>query len=95
MKAKPSGRVRAVGGHVARGGEGQRSALHELRGRMVAVAAFSEQNRRAAEQLTEQAHFASERLADVGHAIGELENVATMLADLTDRFTFVDADHGV
>ena len=77
---------------IAKNAEGQQSVLVELRERINSVASISSRNRNDTNDVVEQAKAVSDRLDQMGEATRELEDVATMLADLTKRFTFGEAD---
>jgi methyl-accepting chemotaxis protein len=73
--------------HIAETAEGQQSAFAGLRERISAVADISSRNRSDATDVTERAHDVEKRLDEMAAASRELEQVAAMLADITDRFT--------
>jgi methyl-accepting chemotaxis protein len=77
--------------HIAETAEGQQSAFAGLRERISAVAEISSRNRSAATSVTERAQDVEERLDEMALASRELEQVAAMLGEITDRFA---ADSG-
>ena len=80
---------------IARTAEGQQSAFVGLRERINTVAVISSRNRSGADDVIERAEDVSKQLDEMGQATRELEAVADMLADLTERFTFAESHSGV
>ena len=80
--------------HIAETAEGQQSAFAGLRERISAVAEISSRNRSDATAVGSRAKDVEARLDEMGHATRELEGVASMLAELTHRFTSADV-HGI
>lgn len=80
---------------IARTAEGQQSAFVGLRERINTVAVISSRNRSGADDVIERAEDVSKQLDEMGQATRELEGVADMLADLTQRFTFAESHSGV
>lgn len=66
----------------------QESALDGLRQRINSVAEISSKNREDVAALIEQVRDVARRVDEMGGATRELDAVAAMLADLTERFTF-------
>ena len=54
------------------------------------MAVISSQNRTGADDVLAQAQDVAQQLDEMGQATRELDAVATMLADLTERFAFVE-----
>ena len=75
---------------IAETAEGQQSAVAGLRRRISAVAEISSRNRNDATAVGARAKDVEARLDEMGHATRELEGVASMLAELTHRFTSAD-----
>lgn len=75
---------------IARTARGQETALNGLRDRMATVSEISSKNRLDVDVLIERAEDIATRLEEMGHATRELQDVATMLTDLTRRFAFGD-----
>ncbi len=73
---------------IARTAEDQQAALRGLRDRIEAVADISSENREGAEAVNARVHDVARRLEQMGDATRELESVAAMLAEMTDRFAF-------
>ncbi|MCZ6917309.1 MAG: methyl-accepting chemotaxis protein [Gemmatimonadetes bacterium] len=80
--------------HIAETAEGQQSAFTGLRERMSAVAEISSRNRADAAAVGLRAKDVEGRLDEMSHATRELEGVASMLAELTHRFTTADVQGG-
>jgi methyl-accepting chemotaxis protein len=78
--------------HIAETAEGQQSAFAGLRERISAVANISSRNHSDATHVIERARDVEARLDEMASSSRELEQVAAMLADITDRFT-TDAGH--
>jgi methyl-accepting chemotaxis protein len=76
--------------HIAETAEGQQSAFAGLRERISAVAEISSRNRSDATAVGSRAKDVEARLDEMGRATRELEGVASMLAELTHRFTSAD-----
>ncbi len=76
---------------IAETAEGQQDAFVGLRERINTVAVISSQNRTGADDVIARAEDVARQLDEMGHATRELESVATMLADLTERFTFAES----
>lgn len=74
------------GGRIARTAEGQNAAYAQLRDRMNAIADISQRNRQGTGEVLKHVRDVATGLEDLGRASRELESVATMLADLTQRF---------
>ena len=72
--------------HIAETADGQQSAFSQLRERMSAVAEISSRNRADASEVMARAKDVETRLDEMGRASHELENVASMLAEITGRF---------
>ena len=72
--------------HIAETAHGQQSAFSQLRERMSAVAEISSRNRTDASDVIERAKDVETRLDEMGRASRELEDVASMLAEITGRF---------
>jgi methyl-accepting chemotaxis protein len=77
---------------IAETADGQQDAFAGLRERINTVAVISSENRRGADDVMSRAEDVASQLDDMGHATRELEAVATMLADLTERFTFAESN---
>ncbi|MEE9254982.1 MAG: methyl-accepting chemotaxis protein, partial [Pseudomonadales bacterium] len=73
--------------HIAETADGQQTAFAKLRERMSAVAEISSRNRADATEVMERANDVETRLDQMGQASQELQNVASMLAEITGRFT--------
>lgn len=73
--------------HIAETAEGQRGAFAELRERISAIAAISSRNRADATDVVQRAKEVEARLDEMGQVSRELEGVASMLADITGKFT--------
>jgi len=73
--------------HIAETAEGQRGAFAELRERISAIAAISSRNRTDATDVVQRAKEVEARLDEMGQVSGKLQGVASMLADITGKFT--------
>ncbi len=71
---------------IAETAEGQQSAFRQLRERIGAVAEISSRNRANATDVMERAKDIETRLDEMEQASRELEDVASMLAEITGRF---------
>ncbi len=71
---------------IAETAEGQQSACRQLRERIGAVAKISSRNRANATDVMERAKDIETRLDEMEQASRELEDVASMLAEITGRF---------
>ncbi|MFB3069335.1 MAG: methyl-accepting chemotaxis protein, partial [Gemmatimonadales bacterium] len=71
---------------IAETAEGQQSAFTQLRERIGAVAKISSRNRADATEVMERAKDIETRLDEMEQASRELEDVASMLAEITGRF---------
>ena len=76
--------------HIAETAQAQRGAFSELRERISAVADISSRNRTDAGDVIERAKEVTARLDEMGQTSHELDAVAGMLADLTNRFSAPD-----
>ncbi len=76
---------------IAETAEGQQSAFMQLRERIGTVAKISSRNRTDATVVTERAKDIEMRLDEIGRASRELEDAASILADITGRFEASDA----
>ena len=76
---------------IAQTAEGQQSAFRQLRERIGAVAKISSRNRADATEVMERAKDIETRLDEMEQASRELEDVASMLADITGRLSASDA----
>lgn len=74
------------GGRIARTAEGQNTAYAQLRNRMGAIAEISQRNEQDTGEVIKYVRDVATGLEDLGRTSRELESVATMLADLTQRF---------
>jgi methyl-accepting chemotaxis protein len=75
---------------IAGTAEDQSGAIAGLRDRINAVADISSRNREDVEEVVQRAADVATRLDEMARATGELESVAKMLAEITQRFTAGD-----
>jgi methyl-accepting chemotaxis protein len=81
-------------GHVTRiaeTAENQKNAFAQLRERMDGIAEISSANRRDADQMLQRAREVEAGVDDLKRATQELDAIATMLAEVTRRFTSASA----
>jgi methyl-accepting chemotaxis protein len=76
---------------IAGTAEDQSGAIAGLRDRINAVADISSRNREDVEEVVQRAADVATRLDEMARATGELESVAKMLAEITQRFTAGDS----
>ncbi|UCD23951.1 MAG: GAF domain-containing protein [Gemmatimonadota bacterium] len=72
---------------IAETAESQDTQFGELRGRMSAIADVSSSNREAADQTTQRARELESGVEEMRQATKELESIASMLTDVTRKFT--------
>jgi methyl-accepting chemotaxis protein len=80
---------------IAETAESQQSVFAQLRKKMTGIADVSSENRRSADAMAERAGEVKAGLEEMQQAARELESIASMLADVTRRFTSDRVDEGV